>query len=524
MVWNKVAESMTGAGAADVLGHTDTDIFPDGSALCNRAQDLAMLANPAVLDAPDMPLTLPDGRQRYLRTISAPLFDDKGKPEFVLCIGEDVTLRREQEQSLRASEAHLTAVTNATPLGLVRTDMMGQCTYINKRFTTITGLTRKQSLGRGWLSVFDETESGYMPEVFAHQRRSDEPFERITRCTRTDGRQIWASTKIAAIRIGGRIEGFIGTIDDITTLRDAELALRASEARLRTIADTLPTMIAYVDANEVYRFHNRAYDLDLARLGLPTTMLGKTILQAIGEERYRSLAPFVARVLAGETQTYEEQDRSGAMERTFEVTYIPQMGDDGTSVVGFHSIRQDISSQKREKTHLLKLAQLDALTGLANRAGFMQKLGAAMDASAGGGGTMALMYMDIDHFKPVNDTYGHHVGDELLRAFSNRLTATLRATDTVSRMGGDEFTIILEALVRADDAVALTEKMIVAMQAPFQLDGVAVTVSASIGLAYFAGGKVDPDALIKAADRLLYQAKEGGRNTYRAAAWAPAGL
>jgi diguanylate cyclase (GGDEF)-like protein len=161
---------------------------------------------------------------------------------------------------------------------------------------------------------------------------------------------------------------------------------------------------------------------------------------------------------------------------------------------------------------------VDPLTGLANRAGFMQKLTLAMTENADEGRLMAVMYMDIDHFKPVNDTYGHHVGDALLKAFSARLTHTLRASDTIARLGGDEFTIVMEKLGRREDASFLAAKIVAAMQAPFDLDGVTVMVSASIGLAYFTDGEIDPDALIKEADRLLYQAKQAGRNTYRVAA------
>ena len=518
MVWNKAAETLTGYAAEEVIGRTDSEIFPPGFALSNRSEDQAMLDNPAVIDVPARLMVRRDGSERYMHTVSVPLFDERGATEFILCIAEDVTLRREQEQSLRASEAHLTAVTNASPMGLVRTDMRGQCTYVNKRFETITGLTREQSLGLGWLGAFQDDESGYMPAVFAHQRKHEEPFVRITRCTRTDGKLIWASTKIAAIRIDGRIEGFIGSIDDITTLRDAELALRESEARLRTIADTLPTMVAYIDAAMVYRFHNRAYDREFGRNG--AAVLGMTIRDTVGEQRYRALEPYIVRTLAGETLTFEEHDRADSAdgaERILEVTYIPQTGDDGTSVIGFHVMRQDVTSQKSETRNLLRLAQADPLTGLANRAGFLQKLELALHDNAKERRLMALMYMDIDHFKPVNDTYGHHVGDALLQAFSQRLLHTLRASDTIARLGGDEFTIILENLARREDAAQLAAKIVGAMQAPFELDGVTVSVSASIGLAYCDDGATDADALMKESDMLLYQAKEAGRNTWRAA-------
>jgi diguanylate cyclase (GGDEF)-like protein len=275
-------------------------------------------------------------------------------------------------------------------------------------------------------------------------------------------------------------------------------------------------MVAYIDAGEVYRFHNRAYDREFGQNGIE--VLGMTVLATIGAQRYRTLEPFLRRALAGETLSFEEQDGPEGAERTLEVTYIPQRGEDGTTVIGFHVMRQDITTQQREKKRLLKLAQIDQLTGLANRAGFLHKLTEAMRASAADGRVMALMYMDIDHFKPVNDTYGHQVGDELLRAFSARLVQTLRASDAIARMGGDEFTIITEKLGRREDAALLADKVVAAMQAPFELDGVTVCVSASIGLAFYSGEAITPDTLIKQADRLLYQAKEAGRNTYRAAA------
>jgi diguanylate cyclase (GGDEF)-like protein/PAS domain S-box-containing protein len=359
-------------------------------------------------------------------------------------------------------------------------------------------------------------DRNYLQDVLSHQRGNQEPFQQVVRCRHPDGKLVWASLKVAAVRVKGRIEGFVASIDDITTLREAEMALRESEARLRTIADTLPAMVAYIDADQIYRFHNLAYDREFGRNG--GAVPGMTIIDTVGQERYRLLEPFILRALGGSSVTFEEQDERNGHERTLEVTYIPQLADDGHAVLGFHVIRQDISSQKREKKRLLKLAQIDPLTGLANRAGFLQKLDSVMQESAEHGHLMAIMYMDIDHFKPVNDTHGHHVGDALLKAFSARLTQTLRASDTVARLGGDEFTIIMEKLSRPQDDSALAAKIVEAMRAPFELHGVSVSVSASIGLAYYHNDAQSADSLLKQADVQLYEAKQAGRNTFRVAA------
>jgi len=178
-------------------------------------------------------------------------------------------------------------------------------------------------------------------------------------------------------------------------------------------------------------------------------------------------------------------------------------------------MRQDVTAQKREKQRLLRLSQVDALTGLTNRAGFLQKLNDSMAYCRESASMMAVMYLDIDRFKPVNDTYGHAVGDALLKAFSARLSHTLRASDTVARLGGDEFTIIMERISKAEDAMAAAAKIVAAMQATFELEGIPVNVSTSIGLTFYRDEELSPAELLKRADVLLYEAKQAGRNTYR---------
>jgi diguanylate cyclase (GGDEF)-like protein/PAS domain S-box-containing protein len=514
VVWNSAAEQATGLPAASVIDRHDG--HPVGFDLHSQEQERAMLARTEVLDVPERPFRRHDGSILYLHTMSVPLFDEDGSIEYILSIAEDITRRREQEQALRASEAELAAMSDSLPLGLMRSDEHARCLYINRTLEVITGMSREQALGDGWLKAIHPEDRAIMQRAREHLAATSEPFQAIVRCRRQDGTLVWTSIKIAAIRIDGNVNGYVGSIEDITTLREAELALRESEARLRTIADTVPAMVAYIDADLVYRFHNMAYEREFGRNG--AAVHGRTVRETVGEVHYAAIEPYLKRVLAGEEVSFDEVDHPGNVERNLSVTYIPQRGGDHQEVVGFHVIRQDVTSQQREKRRLLRLAQIDALTGLTNRAGFMQKLSDAMGAAEANGNLMAVMYMDIDHFKPVNDTYGHNVGDALLKAFSARLTHTMRASDTVARLGGDEFTIIMEKLVRAEDASHIAAKIVTAMEAPFELDDVTVSVSTSIGLAFYRDGEQTPDGLLKQADMLLYQAKQAGRNTYRVAA------
>ena len=513
-VWNKAAEDITGYLAGDVIGKTDCQAFAPDFGLHDAEDDRAILAERGVIDHTEKPLRLPDGSLRYLHAVSVPVFDERQQVEHILCIAEDISQRRQQELELRQKQAELAAVTDASPLGLVRLDRQRRCTYANRTFEAITGLPRAAALGAGWTSALHPEDYPLMHVALEQLTRSHAPFQSTLRCLHRDGKLVWVSMKIAPILIDGQIEGYVGSLDDITTLRESEVALLESEARLRTIADTLPAMIAYVDADQVYRFLNLAYEREFGLTG--RHVLGKSVRETVGEARYRTVAPYIARVLTGETLSFEEEDENEGIERCMEVIYIPQIGEDNLQVVGFHVMRQDITVQKREKQRLLQLAQVDALTGLSNRAGFQQKLSDAMHASRQQRHLMAVMYMDIDRFKPVNDTHGHGIGDALLRAFAQRLTQTMRVTDIIARLGGDEFTIIMEQIGKPDDAAVLAEKIVTAMQQPFELEGITVRISASIGLAFYRDEDISPAVLLERADVLLYQAKQDGRNTYRA--------
>jgi diguanylate cyclase (GGDEF)-like protein/PAS domain S-box-containing protein len=372
---------------------------------------------------------------------------------------------------------------------------------VNERGAAMLGHPREELLGQ----PMGELVPAWRAEGFIDKYRTvlatGQPLEEEF-ATRT-GEPRWLQHQIVAIDGGVAV-----TLRDITPVRQSIVALRESEARLRTIADNMPAMIAYVDRDEVYRFHNRSYQQEFARRGVQA--IGRPARAVLGERRYAELLPYIRRVQGGEKVRFEEDEG----ERSFEVMYIPQVDDGG--VIGFHVVRNDVTAQKTEQRRLLKLAQVDTLTGLANRAGFQHKLQEAMQQCRDQGSLMAVMYLDVDRFKPVNDSHGHAVGDALLKAFAGRLTHALRGGDTVARLGGDEFTVVMEGLRQPDDALAAAAKIVRAMRAPFDLDGITVRISTSVGLTFYRDADLTPASLLQRADELLYQAKEAGRDTFRA--------
>jgi len=312
----------------------------------------------------------------------------------------------------------------------------------------------------------------------------------------------------------GEIQHYSSVMRDITQQKQAEESFRLSERRLRSITDHLPMRVSYIDRDQRYRFLNLAYD---AAFGKPRTELyGLTVREVLGEGAYGQVAPHLARALAGETVSFDSEITTLQGYRCYRATYVPQFADDGKTVLGVVALILDSTAQKLEERRLIELSQLDSLTGLLNRAGFEQRRHDAMEHSLGTKRLMALMLLDIDEFKQVNDTLGHQAGDVLLRGFAGRLVKTLRANDIVARPGGDEFAVIVEGLAQEVDASTIARHLVEAMRAPFILEERTVHITTSIGVAIYGGQPgVTARMLTKLADDLLYEAKGAGRDGFR---------
>jgi len=212
--------------------------------------------------------------------------------------------------------------------------------------------------------------------------------------------------------------------------------------------------------------------------------------------------------------TFESSGRFAGVRRHAQVTLVPDFGDDGV-VRRFYALSVDITDRKERELLLEQQVQHDGLTGLLNRNGFMTRLQPAMEHAKRYGEPLALLFLDLDGFKHINDTYGHNAGDALLRGFAGRLTGVMRRTDAVARLAGDEFVVLLEGVTNPirDPATAAT-KVLDAMKLPLPLAGGDVIVSASIGIAVYSDDIVDAESLLQRADKAMYRAKHVGRNGY----------
>ncbi|HEX6268556.1 MAG TPA: EAL domain-containing protein [Burkholderiales bacterium] len=306
----------------------------------------------------------------------------------------------------------------------------------------------------------------------------------------------------------------------------AEEALRESEERLRLVANNVPALISYLDREQRYRFSNRTYD---DWLGIPQSdMHGRSVAEVFGEEAYARMRPHLERVLAGEEVQFEFSTAEGGRQRALQVACVPHRAPDG-AVLGFYMLANDVTALKRaqedlrfaaiqlqhDARRLEFLAHHDTLTGLPNRAMFQERAREAVAHARRHDKTAAVLFIDLDNFKQVNDGLGHDVGDGLLKIIASRLRACVRGDDFIARIGGDEFCVLLQDIADPREAAAVAQKLIHELGKTYRIDQHEVHSGASIGIACVPQDGQDVATLLRLADAAMYRAKEAGRNGYQ---------
>ena len=291
----------------------------------------------------------------------------------------------------------------------------------------------------------------------------------------------------------------------------AEAQTRDSERRLKLLTDHVPVVIVYIDREHRYQFINATFEKWFGRSQQESLM--QSIRDVLGEEAYQLREQYLLRAFAGEEVEYEfTVDGVGdAGRRAFQTSYVPDVGESGT-VEGVYGLIHEITKVKAVHTALQFAAATDILTGIANRRRFDEQLAQSMQRTRATRAPMALAYLDIDRFKAINDSLGHQAGDAVLQEFAARLVRSVRASDLVARLAGDEFVIVFEGVKSAAEVRHIGAKIIGAIRQPFELAGGPLPVTTSVGIAIFRDGALTPAQLLDLADQALYDAKGQGRD------------
>jgi diguanylate cyclase (GGDEF)-like protein/PAS domain S-box-containing protein len=469
---------------------------------------------------------------RWLSFLASPLRDDEGRVVGAIETLQDVTERKQAEIALRESQTLMASVLSSASYSIIATDPQGIITVFNRGAETLLGYTAEELIGQRDPGAFHDAdevvahadrlthELGFAVapgfDVFvARTRVTGQPDEREWTYIRKDGRRIPVLLSVTTIRNpNGDIDGYLGVATSVEERKQAEASLRVAAIAFESQEGMMIT-----DAKGVIVRVNQAF----------VRLTGYSAEEAIGQtpalfKSGRHDDAYYQRMWAalkehgywqGEIWNRRKNGKIYAEMLTISSVVAP----DG-SVSNYIGTFSDISRNTEAEAEIHRLAFYDPLTQLPNRRLLLDRLQQAITASARNGREGALLFIDLDNFKTLNDTLGHDKGDLLLQQVAQRLSASVREGDTVARLGGDEFVVMLEGLdvspeEAAPQAQSVGEKILVALNEPYLLGNHKHHSTPSIGVTLFDGNQVTVDELLKRADFAMYQSKAAGRNTLR---------
>ena len=422
----------------------------------------------------------------------------------------DIGWRKAAETDLR-----IAATAFESQQGMVVTDLEDVILRSNRAFSQLTGYSAEEALGRKM--------------NFLKSERHDEEFYRaMWQAVIQDGvwhGEIWNRHKsgevyphwltIAAVKDQqGQVTHYVGTYTDFTERHAAE-----EQLRIAAVAFESQECMMVTDANQVILRVNRAF----------TEVTGFSAQELVGrtpgllrsgrhdEDFYRDMWASVASTGVWQGEVWDRHKDGQVFPKWLSISAVKGAGDVITHYVG---TQHDITERKRTEATIEQLAFFDPLTSLPNRTLLLDRLKQAMTASDRSERYGALLFIDLDHFKDLNDSLGHDVGDLLLKQVAQRLSSCVREGDTVARLGGDEFVVILvnlstNAVEAAIDTEVVASKIIATLDQVYRFGGTSHHSTASMGVTIFQGSHISLDDLLKQADLTMYKAKADGRNTYR---------
>ncbi|MGP1681729.1 MAG: diguanylate cyclase domain-containing protein, partial [Giesbergeria sp.] len=425
----------------------------------------------------------------------------------------DISERRAAEERITASRKLLQDIADNMPSLVARLDSSLRYTFVNEHIQR--AYPGKDLIGKSMQEIYDETEFLFM-EPWTQKALSGQSvtFEKQGAKHTCYADRRYELSYIPDKDADGHVQGFYAMSFDITERKLAERVIVDNEAKLRGITDNLPALVAQLDAYQRFTFINSEVRDWWGKE--PASLIGHTMREVVGEMFYARVEPMLQRALAGERVEFESQRTVNGELRDAHSIFVPEINATG-AVISIFVLTINITELKTAQRKLALLARVDPLTQLVNRVAFNETMPLMLARSKRSGDALAVMYLDIDHFKAINDTLGHAAGDEVLCEFARRLQTSVRTTDLVVRLAGDEFVVVLENLSGPEVASAVAEKIVGQVARPvFHVHDKPLSITTSIGIVFHASTSppTTPAELLARADGALYLAKAGGRNRF----------
>jgi diguanylate cyclase (GGDEF)-like protein/PAS domain S-box-containing protein len=507
--WNRGAEQLYGWSRAEVLGRTPAEVlktvFPRPLAEINE-----LLVHHQRWDG-ELEHVRRDGTRVIVDSRWALQLDSEGRPYAVLGINTDITDRKQAEDSLRkVEEQNRLLIENAND-AIVVYDASGRFTFVNGRWESMSGYSREDALKLTFPDVLHPADREMVLDNLRRRLDGEEVESNYPlRIVRSDGHVRWVDTNVSILRKGADVLGVQAVIRDITDRLEAEQALRESETRKSAIlAGALDAIVSADHAGRITEFNPAAEQM----FGYTReSVLGRDLADVIVPDRLREAHRMGLSAITGKQSLVGRRvetiaRRADGSEFPAELAVTRFQAGDRPAYTGF---LRDISDRKQSEQRLAHQARHDPLTELPNRVQLRERLDAILTDGSAHRSTVSLLLLDLDHFKDVNDTLGHAVGDQVLQEVAQRLRSQLRPGDTIARLGGDEFAAILPN-TSFECASGVASRLREALEEPILLDGMRLAIGASIGIAMAPNHGDDAATLLRRADAAMYAAKRSGQ-------------
>jgi len=418
--------------------------------------------------------------------------------------------RERSEMRLRESEERFRLAANSAPVLIWMGDTARACTFFNEMWLNFTGRSLEYELGDGWLEGVHPDDRSRWAGVYAFAFDSRKPFEIEYRLRRRDGEyRTMLGKATPRFDAGGEFVGYVGSCIDISDRKKGDERLLLAGKVFEAVRES----IMVTDASRIIVAVNPAFS-DMTGYS-PEDAVGRTpaFLQSgrHGKEYYAAMWRAVEQEGSWQGEFWNRR-KNGELFAVLET--IVAVRDETGATVNYIGVAADISSLKEAEEHIHHLAYYDPLSALPNRRYLMERAEYALALAERRKEELAVVFLDVDHFKDVNDSLGHQVGDELLVRVAAQIKEFTRDTDTIARLGGDEFALLLPDMGR-DGVSQVTEKILGALRKPFEHSGQAFAVTGSVGISLFPHDGTDFETLLRNADTAMYHAKQQGRNQFR---------
>ena len=520
---NRALSDLLGYSPDEIVGLGIAQIVHPDDALTARAEIAELVAGEIDNYRAERRYLCKNGNVIWMLVSASPLISERDRNTLYISVQAiDIDRQKRVEAELAAGEERWNFALESAGQGVWDHDLRNKRDFYSRMWKQMRGLDPDDEIHerRGeWLArVHPDDRDRIMFETAQQDLGNSDFMTSEYRELHRDGHWMWILSRGKTIEWlpDGKPARIIGTDTDVTILKNAEEKLKFANTLLTTAMETSPDGILVVDTNlRIISFNRRFADMWRIPLDVLQARDDAPVLDAVTSAVLDPQA-FAARV----QHLYEHPEEEGHDElETKDGRFIDRHTGVLRTVAGQYLGRvwffRDITERKQAEAQILRAARCDALTGLVNRAVFMEAVQHAIVLAKRGDRSFAVLYLDLDQFKDVNDTLGHPVGDEFLQAVAERLRSKTRATDIVARFGGDEFAVMVADIGESADAAFLADKLIHAMSDPFLVQGNDIRSGASVGISLFGTDEPDAETMLARADLALYRAKTEGPGGYR---------